>query len=164
VRYPQHAVASLAEVGVEYPGWLPNYRVPQTFDRFCVTVHVPRRPYVQSLPGIPTIRVFEALASGIPLICSPWNDAEGLFEPGKDFLVAKDGREMVAHLYEVLNEPEFGREIAMHGRRTVLARHTCAHRVDELLRIVCEAQEPVVRARKSQRVRRRGVPATKRVA
>ena len=44
-----------------------------------MTVHVPRRPYVDALPGIPTIRVFEALACGIPLVSAPWRDEEGLF-------------------------------------------------------------------------------------
>jgi hypothetical protein len=33
-------------------------------------------------PGIPTIRVFEALACGVPLICAPWRDEENLFPPG----------------------------------------------------------------------------------
>jgi spore maturation protein CgeB len=45
----------------------------------------------RALPGIPTIRVFEALACGIPLVSAPWDDAEGLFRPGEDFLVARDG-------------------------------------------------------------------------
>jgi spore maturation protein CgeB len=40
------------------------------------------------LPGIPTIRVFEALACGIPLVSAPWDDSEHLFRPGEDFLVA----------------------------------------------------------------------------
>ena len=57
--------------------------MPEVFARFRVTVHVPRRPYVEALPGIPTIRVFEALACGIPLVCAPWDDAEGLFTPGR---------------------------------------------------------------------------------
>ena len=49
-------------------------------------MHVPRRFYVEALPGIPTIRVFEALACGIPLLSAPWSEAEGLFRPGEDFL------------------------------------------------------------------------------
>ena len=48
-----------------------------------VTVHVPRRPYVQALPGIPTIRVFEALACGIPLVSAPWDDARACSTPGR---------------------------------------------------------------------------------
>lgn len=137
VRYPEHARAALSEAGIEYAGWLPNYRVPEVFARFKVTVHVPRRPYVESLPGIPTIRPFEAMACGIPLVCSPWHDAEGLFTPGKDYLVAHTGEEMKAHVNSLIHEPEYARALSEHGRRTILARHTCAHRVDELLAI-CE--------------------------
>jgi len=135
VRYPDHARKALKEAGIEYRGWLPNYEAPEVFARFRVTVHVPRRPYVKALPGIPTIRVFEALACGIPLICAPWNDAENLFTPGEDFLVAKNGDEMKAHLKTLLADTEKARALAAHGLQTIRARHTCAHRVDELLAI-----------------------------
>jgi spore maturation protein CgeB len=135
VRYPNEARHELREAGIEYAGWLANYRAPEVFARFMATVHVPRRPYVAALPGIPTIRVFEALACGIPLVCAPWDDAEGLFEPGRDYLVARDGSEMRHHLRELLNDGALARRVAEHGRRTILERHTCAHRVDELLRI-----------------------------
>ncbi len=55
-------------------------------------MHIPRRPYVESLPGIPTIRVFEALACGIPLISAPWSDSEALFRPEQDFWLAEGRR------------------------------------------------------------------------
>jgi len=137
VRYPEHARAALRDAGIEYGGWLPNYEAPRLFARFKVTVHVPRRPYVKALPGIPTIRPFEALACGIPLVSAPWNDAEGLFTPGEDFLVARNGDEMKRHLRMLVDDPQAARELAERGLRTLLARHTCAHRVDELLAI-CE--------------------------
>jgi spore maturation protein CgeB len=138
VRYPASALERLTRAGIEYAGWLPNFEVPDTFARFRLTLHIPRRPYVQALPGIPTIRVFEALACGIPLICAPWDDAEGLFSPGDDYLVAANGAEMREHVRAVLANRELARSLAEHGRRTILARHTCAHRVDELLAIVEE--------------------------
>ena len=138
VRYPENALAALREAGVQYGGWLPNFEAPETFARNRVTVHVPRRPYVEALPGVPTIRPFEALACGIPLVTAPWDDAEGLFTPGEDYLVARDGDEMTAHLRAVLNEPELAARLSRHGRETILARHTCTHRVDELLGIVAE--------------------------
>ena len=142
VRYPEHALAALREAGIAYGGWLPNYEAPKAFARHRVTVHVPRRPYVQALPGIPTIRVFEALACGIPLVCAPWEDCEGLFEPGEDFLLARDGAQMRRQLRDVLHDPGLARALAEHGRRTILARHTCAHRVDELLAIHAEIAPP----------------------
>jgi spore maturation protein CgeB len=135
VRYPDHAKESLKDAGIEYAGWLPNYEAPQVFAGFKVTVHVPRRPYVEALPGIPTIRPFEALACGIPLICAPWNDAEALFTPGEDFLTARNGEEMKAQLQTVLHDQDRRQALIEHGRATILARHTCAHRVDELLHI-----------------------------
>ncbi len=136
VRYPEPARASLAYAGIEYAGWLPNFAAPVAFAAARVTVHVPRRPYTQNLPGIPTIRPFEALACGIPLVCSPWDDAEHLFTPGQDYLVARDGAEMQRHLRAVLNEPELAGSLAAHGLATILARHTCGHRVDQLLDIL----------------------------
>lgn len=138
VRYPEHARASLRDAGIEYAGWIANHKAPEVFARFAVTVHVPRRPYVQALPGIPTIRVFEALACGIPLVSAPWSDSEGLFDAGADFLVARNGDQMQQHLRDVLNDPALARELVQHGRNTILARHTCANRVDELLQIHAE--------------------------
>jgi spore maturation protein CgeB len=138
VRYPAHALSALAEAGIDYHGWLPNYKAPQVFARHRLTVHVPRQLYVKVLPGIPTIRVFEALACGIPLISSPWHDVEGLFTAGKDYLVAQDGAQMQQHLRFLLNEPAAAQELAAHGLKTVRARHTCTHRVDELLAICKE--------------------------
>jgi spore maturation protein CgeB len=87
------------------------------------------------LPGIPTIRVFEALACGIPLVCAPWNDTEELFTPGEDFLVARSGAEMRGHLDAIRHDPKLAAELSRHGRATIEARHSCAHRVDELLAI-----------------------------
>lgn len=135
VRYPDSARQALTECGIDYAGWLPNYQVPAVFSQFQVTVHVPRRYYASILPGIPTIRVFEALACGIPLVSAPWDDLEHLFEPGHDFLVAHDGDEMKTHLRRILADPDFAQALADQGRRTILERHTCGHRVDELLAI-----------------------------
>jgi spore maturation protein CgeB len=112
--------------------------VPEVFSHHRVTVHVPRRAYVRRLPGIPTIRVFEALACGIPLVCSPWEDRDGLFRPGQDYLVARNAAEMAAHLKALLDQPDLARDVAASGLETVRGRHTCAHRVDELLSIVKE--------------------------
>ena len=138
VRYPPEALAMLAGAGIEYRGWLPNHRAPDTFARFRLTVHVPRRPYVQALPGIPTIRVFEALACGIPLASAPWNDAEGLFTPGRDYLVARDGAQMRQHLHALLHDPDMAAELAAHGLATIHRRHTCGHRVEQLFSILSE--------------------------
>jgi spore maturation protein CgeB len=134
VRYPADALERLRAAGVEYGGWIPNHRAPEVFATFRVTVHVPRGPYVALLPGIPTIRPFEALACGIPLVSAPWEDVEGLFRPG-DFLTVHSGDEMDGALRRVLDDVDFAAQLGAQGLETVRARHTCAHRVDELFRI-----------------------------
>jgi spore maturation protein CgeB len=135
VRYPAQARQSLADAGIEFAGYLPNFRVPEAFAAAAATVHIPRRPYARMLPGIPTIRVFEALACGIPLVSAPWQDSEGLFRPGEDFLLAATGAEMRCHLGAVRRDRGLAEALARHGRATIEARHSCAHRVDELLAI-----------------------------
>ena len=136
MRYPEHALQTLARNGVRYRGWLPNAKAPEIFARHLATVHVPRRFYVELLPGIPTIRVFEALACGIPLISAPWEDAEGLFRPGTDYLVAQDGPDMERHMRVVREDHDLRRALVDSGLSTIRARHTCAHRADELLAVL----------------------------
>jgi spore maturation protein CgeB len=135
VRYPREAIDEIEQAGLSYANWLPNYRVPEAFAHARVTLHIPRGPYVQHLPGIPTIRVFEALACGIPLVCSPWSDIEQLFRMDKDYLLARDRNQMRKHLSDVLLDRALAEELAINGLETILQRHTCAHRVDELMTI-----------------------------
>jgi spore maturation protein CgeB len=147
VRYPQDAVKRLRIAGIEYAGWLPNHRVPEAFARYRCTVHVPRRAYVEALPGIPTIRVFEALACGIPLVCAPWDDDEKLFRKDADYLVARDGMQMQQLLHDVVNDRQLASQLASSGMETILTRHTCSHRVDQLLQIVAGLDEGLEAAR-----------------
>jgi spore maturation protein CgeB len=139
VRYPEPAIAALKQNGIAYRGWLANHRVPEVFAAHKATVHVPRGPYARQLPGIPTIRVFEALACGIPLISAPWSDSEGLFPDGC-WLMAKTGAEMRSHLRAVLNDHALREALVTRGLEAIRTRHTTAHRARQLLAI-CGAEE-----------------------
>ena len=140
VRYPSKVKQLLKKAGIDYRGWLPNYKVPEVFSKYKITVHVPRGPYVETLPGIPTIRPFEAMACGIPLISSPWNDAENLFTPGQDFLVASNGDSMKNWMVEVLKSPQLSKSLSENGRKVILEKHTCEHRAVELEEIIASIQ------------------------
>ena len=142
VRYPDEARATLARYGVHYHGWAPNARAPEIFARHLATVHVPRRFYATILPGIPTIRVFEALACGIPLVSAPWEDSEGLFRPGEDFLVARDGDLVARHLRALRDDVAMRAQLISSGLETIRARHTCAHRAAELLGVAARLNTP----------------------
>ena len=142
VRYPDHAIEKLRRYGVCYRGWLPNARAPEIFARHLATVHVPRRFYVEHLPGIPTIRIFEALACGIPLVSAPWRDSENLFRSGRDYLVAQGETEMERHLSTLRDDPALRGELVANGLEIIRARHTCAHRAQELLAIIERLRAP----------------------
>ena len=134
VRYPESALQAIKASGISYGGWLPNHRAPLAFAQARATVHVPRGPYARQLPGIPTIRVFEALACGIPLVSAPWSDDEGLF-PAGCYLRAGSGKAMKAALSALFSDPELAASISRAGVNAVLARHTCRHRAQELVAI-----------------------------
>jgi spore maturation protein CgeB len=137
VRYPDHAIQKLNDAGIEYRGYLPNLQAPQVYAQSKLTIHVPRRQYTNGLSGIPTIRVFEALACGIPLVCAPWNDAEHLFRPGQDYVVVPDGAAMEAEITRLLSDDSAREQIAASGLETIRERHTCAHRAEQFTAI-CE--------------------------
>jgi spore maturation protein CgeB len=136
VRYPEQGLAVLADAGIEYRGYLPNLKTPAAYGRAALTLHVPRREYANGLSGIPTIRVFEALACGIPLLSAPWQDLEKLFTPGEDFICVPNGAAMAAEIARLLGDPVARRQIAASGLKTLRSRHTCRHRAVELSQIL----------------------------
>jgi spore maturation protein CgeB len=142
VRYPADARRTLDRFGAGYRGWLANAAAPKVFARHLATVHVPRRAYTHALAGIPTIRVFEALACGIPLVSAPWDDCEHLFRVGEDFLMVRSGAEMTRALVDLKKDPELRASLTRNGLGTIHARHTCAHRTDELLAIAERLRAP----------------------
>lgn len=140
VRYPEKVIEELSTCGIEYHNWLPNYRVPEEFAKYKFTVHIPRKPYRTTLRGIPTIRPFEAMACGIPLISVAWQDHEALFRPGEDLLFVSDEDEMKQKMKLLSKDKEMREEIARNGLETIMKKHSCVQRVGELMAI-CEELE-----------------------
>jgi spore maturation protein CgeB len=144
VRYPDAAQQKLQQFGARYHGWTANAAVPELFASHLATVHVPRRFYTRMLPGIPTIRMFEALACCIPLVSAPWDDCERLFRVDQDFLMISNGGQMSRALRDLKNDAQLRAALARSGLDTILKRHTCAHRADELLAIVQRMRAPAL--------------------
>lgn len=137
VRYSDAALGTIRAAGIRHGGWLPAQWAPVAFAGARATVHVPRGPYVRLLPGIPTIRVFEALACGIPLVSAPWSDTEGLFPDGV-YLSAADGTQMRRALRSVLDDRQMSAALVETGLKTIRERHTCRHRAEQLVGIAAE--------------------------
>jgi spore maturation protein CgeB len=137
VRYPQPGLDALARAGITYGGYLPNLEAPRVYAQARLTAHVPRQQYTTAMQGIPTIRVFEALASGIPLISAPWPDTELLFTPG-DYVTVGSTQEMTAAIEHLLTDDASREAQIAQGLHTIRNRHTCLHRAQQLTEICHE--------------------------
>lgn len=140
VGYPLTAQRAMSQADILYRGWVANFLLPERLASFNIMVHVPRRLESIALAGVPPMQLLEAMACGIPMVIGSWDDAEGLFSQGRDYLVARTPDEMKKHLRALANDEAMRVEFASWGRATILARHTCYNRATELLKI-CESLE-----------------------
>jgi spore maturation protein CgeB len=84
----------------------------------------------------PSVRLFEAAASGAPIISDRWPGLEELLRPNDEIVAAAGTRDVLAAL--ALPEMECKR-IAAGARRRVLAQHTSHRRALELERYLLDA-------------------------
>jgi spore maturation protein CgeB len=78
----------------------------------------------------PPTRVFEAAGAGACLITDHWSGIEGFFEPGKEILIARSGREVVEHLRQADAQEAAKIGFAMLCR--ALREHTYESRAKEV--------------------------------
>ena len=121
------ALAMLARHGARYRGWLAERRGagglrPPPRDRARAAALLRR-----ALPGIPTIRVFEALACGIPLVCAPWDDSRGAVPPRRGLPRRRaTGAEMTRQLRRLRDDAGPARRASSPAASRASARATPA--------------------------------------
>jgi spore maturation protein CgeB len=79
----------------------------------------------------PSVRLFEAAACGTPIISDYWEGIDSLFETGSEILIAGSSEDTVRYLKDI--DEVKRKSIGENARRTVLSRHTAAHRAAELI-------------------------------
>ena len=79
----------------------------------------------------PSVRLFEAAACGTPVISDWWEGLDTLFTPGKEIMIARDGRDVLTALCETGEAAR--REMGSRARARFLAHHTGRHRAAELV-------------------------------
>ena len=92
-------------------------------------------------------RVYEGMAAGRPVITSKGPNRprlDAIFCEGVDVLVyPKDDPSVLAeHIQRVIQEPEFGRQVAMNARNKLLRFHTMERRVCQILEWLDSGREP----------------------
>ena len=86
----------------------------------------------------PSVRLFEAAATGTPILSDFWDGLDTLFGPGRDILVVESADQVI----DVLRNRSDDERIRMGaaGRARVMAAHTAAHRAEELESFLAEAR------------------------
>ena len=86
----------------------------------------------------PSVRLFEAAATGTPILSDVWEGLDTLFEPGRDILLVEAADQVLDLLR---NQPDAERRrMGAAGRARVMAAHTAAHRAAELESFLTEAR------------------------
>jgi spore maturation protein CgeB len=81
-------------------------------------------------------RVFETLCCGSFQIVDEKRDVVALFNPGEHLVCFKEIHEVKELVKYYLNHPQERKEIANKGHNEVLAKHTWAHRIEEMLKAI----------------------------
>jgi spore maturation protein CgeB len=87
----------------------------------------------------PSVRLFEAAATGTPVLSDGWPGLETFFEPEKEILIARSSAEVVAYLSDI--DEARRQAIAAAARRRVLESHTLDRRAVELENYIAEARQ-----------------------
>lgn len=82
----------------------------------------------------PSVRLFEAAATGTPIISDSWPGLEDVLAPGREVLTVESSRDVLDILDHV--DATARTELAQAARSRVLAAHTHLHRARELIRII----------------------------
>ena len=78
----------------------------------------------------PSVRLFEAAACATPIISDQWRGLSDFFQPGKEVLTVRSGKDVLAYLHDLPEEKRI--EIGLNARRRVMRQHTAMHRANEL--------------------------------
>jgi spore maturation protein CgeB len=88
------------------------------------------RDSMASLGYSPATRVFEAAGAAACIVTDAWDGVELFLQPGKEILVARDGRDVAALIGELT--PGRAADIGKRALARILREHTYAHRGAEV--------------------------------
>lgn len=135
----QNPDRKFAVAGPQYPesvSWPPNVdRIEhcpardhlQFYNSQRFTLNVTRQDMIRAGYS-PSVRLFEAAASGVPIITDEWAGLEHFFKPGTEILPVRDSADVTSYLQMPERER---RETAERARRRTLRFHTAAVRAEE---------------------------------
>lgn len=110
-----------------------EHREFYTSQRFTLSV---TRADMMRIGWSPSVRLFEAAACGVPILTDPWPGLDEFFSPGEDIAVVESPDDTLHFLRSFSESARTA--LGRRGRERVLAKHTAAHRAEELERHLAE--------------------------
>lgn len=86
-----------------------------------------------------SLRCFDVMGSGGFLMANYRDAMTKLFEPDIDFVMYTDIDDLIRKATYYLSHDEERKKIAQHGFETVMKKHTCTHRAQEMIQNLIEA-------------------------
>jgi len=136
---PQYPTEIKWPVNVDRIEHLPPDRHRHFYNSQRYTLNITRADMIRAGYS-PGARLFEAAACGVPIISDWWPGLDTFFEPGREILIARNTQETLSYLQNTSQESRH--EISIRARSKVLMKHTAAHRVLELEKIVSQVISP----------------------
>jgi spore maturation protein CgeB len=116
---------------------LPPSEHPAFFASSRLTLNVTRKPMAE-MGWCPSGRLFEAAACGAPLLSDVWDGIDDFFEPGRELLLARDGKDVL----EALERPDCElQNMAARARDRTLDQHSSAKRASDLIALLERAPQ-----------------------
>jgi spore maturation protein CgeB len=143
-------------VNVRYIGHVPT-RDHNAFNCTPLAVLNVARDSMASIGYSPATRVFEAAGAAACIVTDAWEGVELFLQPGREILVARDGKDVAALVGELT--PGRATEIGQRALARILREHTYAHRGAEVDAFFREMREGgrVPKSAASQRAIAEGV-------
>ena len=123
---------------VELTEHVPPHEHPAFYGASRFTLNLTRASMVRAGHS-PSVRLFEAAASGTAIISDDWPGLETILRPDRDVVIAKRPEDVLAALLSIPDSRR--RRLAQSARRRVLGNHTAAHRAAELERHLEESSQ-----------------------
>ena len=101
-----------------------------------LTLNLARGP-MATMGHCPSVRLFEAAASGAAMLSDTWEGIERFFTPDREILLVQTPEDVLAALARPAEELA---AIGLAARARALREHTAAHRAGELIRILNTTQ------------------------
>jgi spore maturation protein CgeB len=144
VAGPQYPAGIDWPANVERLEHVPPADHPAFYSASRYTLNVTRADMVRAGHS-PSVRLFEAAATGTPVISDIWEGIDTLLRPGREIVLAEGGEAVLAVLRDP--DPAPRDRMAEAARARILAEHTAEHRAAELVAHLREASARKARPR-----------------